>query len=63
MTTPKDGDARKCPKCGKTAKFKNRTRVPGSGVGMVGPGGALPEPEYAAAWKCENFECLYFERG
>ena len=57
-----DGDEKRCPKCGKTAKFSSRARVPGTGVGFTGAGGALPEPQYTRAWACEDIlSCDYFE--
>lgn len=54
-------DQKSCADCGGTLDFKRRTRVPGTGIMATGDGGALPEPQYTAAWSCENVGCDYFE--
>ena len=62
MAKPEDRETKKCPQCGQTAMFRQRTAVPGSGAAFVGEGGALPEPIYSPAWKCENLDCDYYEQ-
>lgn len=57
---PRDRETKPCPKCGKTAVFNNRSRVPGSGTEFAGEGGDIPAVRYEPAWKCEL--CDYHEK-
>jgi hypothetical protein len=58
---PQEGATKPCPKCGQTMTFRNRTRVPGTGVGFAKEGGQFPDVEYRPAWSCANPDCLHYE--
>jgi hypothetical protein len=55
---PRNGDTKICPICGKTATFNDRQERRGfrASVGEV-----LPVMAPAAAWRCDDPKCDFFE--